>query len=200
MNYKSLVIILFGGVLLILFMLAFVSSMYKDMLQIRLEMEYTMITVINDEMHVKCILSYHNPERKNVPKHFCFPVAYADTFSTPVIKLIWMPNIIEQPSLSEKGEMIEWSGSLGEQQRADIKIEYSQTILRNQVVFPLVSPVFPRVNLERVSYRVVLPYTAKNIRCSYPDDVSIQERDGKVIVYFDKTQFTPDKDLIVEWD
>lgn len=200
MNYKSLLALFFIGVLLIFFLLVFVSNMYKDMLKIRLETEYVLVTVEEDEMQVKCILGYHNPERKNVPKHYQFPVAYAQTFSTPEIKQVWMPNIIEQPTLSEKGEMIEWSGGLGEQERVNLKVEYTQKILINQIMVPLVSEFFPRKDLELASYKAILPFTAKNIRCSYPDDISITEKNGKVIVYFEKKLFTPDKDFVVEWD
>ncbi len=200
MNYKGLILLLFGGVILILVMMSFVSSMYDDMLKIRLESEYVIIKVSDDEtMHVKSILGYHNPNRKNVPKNFKFPVAFAQNFSTPEIKSIWMTNIMDEPKLGEEGKFIEWSGSLGDRERSNVKIEYSQKLLLRQVIYPLTSPELVRNNLINATYKVVLPYTAKNVRCSY-SEFKVVERSGKVQVILEFKVFTPEQDLIVEWN
>ena len=200
MNYKSLIVVLFAGVILILVMMAFVSNMYTDMLRIRLETEYVVINVTDDEMmHVKCILGYLNPDRKNVPKNFKFPVAFAQNFSTPEIKRIWMTKILEEPKLGEEGRYIEWSGSLGDSERSDIRIEYRQKLLLKQVVFPLTSPEFERKDLLVATYKVILPFTAKNIRCSY-SEFEVTERKGRVYIILEFKNFIPEEDLIVEWD
>ncbi len=200
MNYKGLILILFGGAILILMLMAFVSNMYKDMLKIRLETEYVLIKVADDEMmHVKCILGYHNPDRKSVPKNFKFPVAFAQNFSTPEIKSILMPKIIDEPKLGEEGKYLEWSGSLGDKERSNIKIEYRQKLLLKQVIYPLASPEFRRKDLVNATYKVVLPYTAKNIRSSY-SEYKVTEKDGRIYVVFEFKSFTPEEDLIVEWD
>lgn len=200
MNYKGLVVILFGGVFLILLMVAFVSNMYQDMLKLSLEMEYVVIKVEDNTMNVTSIMGYHNPDRKNVPKHFKFPVAYAQNFSTPTDIDVLMRNVMEKPTIGEEGKFIEWTGTLGAVERSEVKLSYKQQTLTNQIVYPLTSEDFPRKSMKKFRAKIYLPVYADHIRCSYADSLVIKEEESHKILIIEEVVFTPENDLIVEWN
>lgn len=92
---------------------------------------------------------------------------------------------------------LQWRLAVGPRESSTVEVRYTQKSLGNLARYVLTSTSFWNRALEKGNYRVDWPASLPDVKVSYPGNA--QERDGRMWLQWQESEFMPKKDIVVTW-